>query len=85
MKLSDGRVFRAGKTMLGRKLKIPNLRSEEVQKQTDTQLKEVITNGKAKMPAYKGKLTPQQIRSARGRDSGARQKEVAWAFEERHG
>jgi len=51
----------AGKTMMGERLKIPDLRSEEVQKQTDAQLKDVITTGKAKMPAYKGKLTPEQV------------------------
>jgi cytochrome c6 len=51
----------SGKTMMGERLKIPDLRSEEVQKQTDTQLKEIITNGKAKMPAYKGKIQPPQI------------------------
>jgi cytochrome c6 len=51
----------AGKTMMGEKLKIPDLRSEDVQKQTDAQLNQVITDGKAKMPPYKGKLTPEQI------------------------
>jgi cytochrome c6 len=51
----------AGKTMMGEKLKIPDLRSEDVQKQSDAQLKEVITNGKAKMPAFKGKLMPEQV------------------------
>jgi cytochrome c6 len=51
----------AGKTMMGEKLKAPDLRSEEVQKQTNAQLTEVITNGKAKMPAFKGKLTPEQV------------------------
>jgi cytochrome c6 len=51
----------SGKTMMGERLKIPDLRSEEVQKRTDAQLKEIITNGKAKMPAYKGKVTPEQV------------------------
>jgi cytochrome c6 len=51
----------SGKTMMGARLKIPDLRSEEVQKQTDAQLKETISKGKAKMPAYEGKVTPPQI------------------------
>lgn len=51
----------AGKTMMGEKLKVPDLRSEEVQKQTDDQLKAVITDGKAKMPPYKGRLTAEQV------------------------
>ena len=36
--------------------------SPEVQSQTDAQLGEIITNGKDKMPAYKGKLTADQIK-----------------------
>ncbi len=51
----------AGKTMMGERLKVPDLRSEEVQKQTDAQLTEAIDAGKGKMPAYKGKLTPEQV------------------------
>lgn len=51
----------AGKTPMGQKLKIPDLRSDEVQKKTDADLAKVITKGKDKMPAYEGKLNEEQI------------------------
>jgi mono/diheme cytochrome c family protein len=51
----------AGKTMMGEKLKIPDLHSAEVQKKTDAELKAVITKGKDKMPAYEAKLNKEQI------------------------
>ncbi len=47
---------------MGKTLKVPDLHSAEVQKQTDAQLTDSITNGKGKMPAYKGKLTEEQIK-----------------------
>jgi len=44
-------------------LGVKDLRSDEVQKQTDAQLSDIITNGMGKkMPAYKGKLTDDQIK-----------------------
>jgi len=51
-----------GNVPMGKTLKVPDLHSAEVQKQTDTQLNEAITNGKGKMTAYKGKLTDEQIK-----------------------
>jgi mono/diheme cytochrome c family protein len=51
----------AGKTMMGEKLKIPDLNSADVQKKTDAELKTVVTRGKDKMPAYKTKLSKEQI------------------------
>jgi mono/diheme cytochrome c family protein len=51
----------AGKTMMGEKLKIPDLHSADVQKKTDSDLKGIISKGKDKMPAYEGKLTKEQI------------------------
>ena len=42
----------SGNTSVGKSLKIRDLRSAEVQSQSDSQLLEIITNGKAKMPAY---------------------------------
>jgi cytochrome c6 len=51
----------AGKTMMGEKLKIPDLRAAEVQKKTDVDLKAVIAKGKDKMPAYDAKLSKEQI------------------------
>ncbi len=42
-------------------MKNTDLRAAEVQKQTDAQLQEAVTNGKGKMPGYKGKLSKEQI------------------------
>jgi cytochrome c6 len=39
------------------------LTSPEVQKMTEAELATVITNGKGKMPSYKGKLTDDQIKA----------------------
>ena len=41
-----------GKTALGTKLKLRDLRSLEVQKQTDVELGSIIEKGKAPMPAF---------------------------------
>jgi cytochrome c6 len=51
-----------GDTPVGKALKLRDLGSEDVQKQTDAQLTEITANGKGKMPAYKGKLTDDQIK-----------------------
>jgi mono/diheme cytochrome c family protein len=51
----------AGKTLMGEKLKIPDLRSAEMQKKTDADLKALIAKGKDKMPAYEAKLSKEQI------------------------
>ena len=51
----------AGKTMMGEKLKISDLRSADVQKKTDADLKTIVTKGKDKMPAYETKLSKEQI------------------------
>lgn len=51
----------SGKTTMGDKLKIPDLRTAETQKKSDVDLKNVIVRGKNKMPAYETKLTPSQI------------------------
>ena len=50
-----------GKTMMGEKLNIRDMRSEEVQKQSDADINGIITNGKGKMSPYKGKLSDEQI------------------------
>lgn len=52
----------SGNTPMGENLKIRDLRSDEVQKQTDDQIIAIITNGKSPMPSYKGKLTDDQIK-----------------------
>ncbi len=51
----------AGQTTMGKNLKLKDLGSAEVQKQSDEELTTIITKGKGKMPAYGGKLTPEQI------------------------
>jgi mono/diheme cytochrome c family protein len=53
----------AGKTMMGEKLKIPDLHSADVQKKSDTDLKTVIAKGKDKMPGYETKLSKEQMDS----------------------
>jgi mono/diheme cytochrome c family protein len=57
----------SGSSAMGKQLGANDLRSDEVQKQTDAQLTESITNGKGKkMPAYKDKLTGEQIKGLVG-------------------
>jgi cytochrome c6 len=51
-----------GDTAIGKSQKLRDLGSDEVQKQTDAQLTDITANGKGKMPAYKGKLTDDQIK-----------------------
>jgi cytochrome c6 len=43
----------AGDTPMGKSLKVRDLRSADVQKQTDVELTKVISGGKGKMPAQK--------------------------------
>ncbi len=53
----------SGSGATGKQLGVKDLRSDEVQKQTDAQLTDTITNGMGKkMPAYKGKITDDQIK-----------------------
>ena len=52
----------SGNSPTGKTLKVPDLRSDDVQKKTDAQLIELTTAGKGKMPAYKDKLTDAQIK-----------------------
>ena len=51
----------SGKTSMGKALNIADLHSEAVQKTSDADLRSIISNGKNKMPAFKGKLTDAQI------------------------
>ena len=51
----------AAKTMMGEKLKIPDLHSTDVQKKSDADLKAIITKGKDKMPGYETKLSKEQV------------------------
>lgn len=52
----------AGNTPMGKKLNVRDLRSAEVQKQSDTDLMHVIGQGKAKMPAFGKSLSEDQIK-----------------------
>jgi cytochrome c6 len=53
----------SGSGPTGKQLGVKDLRSDDVQKQTDAQLNDSITNGMGKkMPAYKGKITDDQIK-----------------------
>jgi len=51
----------SGSGPVGKAMGIPDLSSPEVQKESDAQLIAATTDGKGKMPAYKGKLTDAQI------------------------
>jgi len=51
----------SGMTPMGKSMKLRDLRSPEVQKQTDAELTKVTADGKGKMPAYKGKMTDAEI------------------------
>lgn len=53
----------SGNSPSGKALKAKDLRSAEVQKETDAQLTDVITNGRGKMPAFVAKLSPETIKS----------------------
>lgn len=49
-------------TVVGKSLKMRDLRSEEVQKQSDADLHVITACGKGNMPPYKAKLTDDQIK-----------------------
>lgn len=51
----------SGNTPVGKNLKIRDLRSAEVQSQSDAQLFNTISKGKGKMPAYAKSLSEDQI------------------------
>ncbi len=50
-----------GQTAVGKTLKIRDFHSADVQKQSDADLTKIITDGKGKMPSFKGKLTNEEI------------------------
>ena len=51
----------SGSTPAGKSLKVRDLRSDEVQKQSAKELFTVISEGKGKMPSYKAKLSQADI------------------------
>ncbi|MFI5070389.1 MAG: c-type cytochrome [Terriglobales bacterium] len=48
----------SGNSSTGKALHAKDLRSDEVQKQSDAELSEAITKGKGKMPAFGAKIHP---------------------------
>jgi cytochrome c6 len=50
-----------GETPAGKNMKVKDLASDDVQKQSDADLAGVIEKGKKPMPGYEGKLTKDQI------------------------
>jgi cytochrome c6 len=51
----------SGDSASGKALHAKDLRSDEVQKQSDATLIEVITKGKGKMPAFGAKIQPDDV------------------------
>src|SRR5258708_37618544 len=51
----------SGQTPVGKSMKIRDLRSAEVQKQTDLELTKIIAGGKGKMPAYGKQLSDTEL------------------------
>lgn len=56
----------SGKTPMGKRLSLRDLRTEEIQRQPDSGLMEAIENGKGRMPAQKGRLAKDEIRQLVG-------------------
>jgi len=52
----------SGDTAAGKALKAKDLRSPEVQKETDAALTEIINKGKGKMPAFAAKIKPDDMK-----------------------
>jgi cytochrome c6 len=51
-----------GDTPAGKKMGAHDFASDEVQKQSDTDLGQMISKGKNKMPGYESKLKPEEIK-----------------------
>ena len=52
-----------GQSPMGKKMNLRDLGSPEVQKQTDKELYDWTADGKGKMPAYKDKLSADEIKA----------------------
>jgi mono/diheme cytochrome c family protein len=52
-----------GGSQVGKSMNVPDLRSPAVQKLSDAELAQVISNGKGGMPPFKSSLSEEQIRS----------------------
>jgi cytochrome c6 len=55
-----------GQTSLGKTLKLRDLSSPEIQKQSDQELSDIVASGKGKMPAFKAKLSTDEITAVVG-------------------
>ncbi len=51
----------SGSSPMGQRMKVRDLRSPDVQKQTDAELTSIVTNGKPPMPGYGKSLAPAEI------------------------
>jgi quinoprotein glucose dehydrogenase len=56
----------AGQTSMGKTLKLRDLRSDAVQKQTDIELTKIISGGKGKMPPYGKQLSTPDVEAIIG-------------------
>jgi mono/diheme cytochrome c family protein len=56
----------AGSTPAGKAMKVRDFHAPEVQKETDAELTDIITNGKNKMPKYGDKLKDSEIKDLLG-------------------
>jgi cytochrome c6 len=56
----------SGDTPSGKSMKVKDLRSDSVQKQTDLELTKVISGGKGKMPPYGKQLSNDDIKALIG-------------------
>ncbi len=50
-----------GGSQVGKTMNVPDLRSPAVQKQTDSELAQIISDGRGGMPSFKGSLNDDQI------------------------
>lgn len=50
-----------GGSTVGKTMNVPDLRSDEVQKRTDAELAQIVSEGKNAMPSFKKSLTEDQI------------------------
>jgi mono/diheme cytochrome c family protein len=55
-------AFGSGSTVIGKKLNLRDMRSEEVQKLSDAQIYEIINKGRNKMPAFGKSLGEQKVK-----------------------
>jgi len=56
----------SGDSPTGKAMKVPNLKSDAVQKLTDAELTDVVTKGKSAMPKYQDKLSAEEIKGLVG-------------------